>query len=97
MPQPSSKSLLVRPTDSFPLRIRKPGFDQRDATSANLPVPDYISNLKEAKDLSQKPLEGKRIGLVTETMGEGVDPHILTTLIRTADHMRDLGAEVTEV
>jgi aspartyl-tRNA(Asn)/glutamyl-tRNA(Gln) amidotransferase subunit A len=42
------------------------GFDERDSTSVEIPVPDYTSTLNHS-------LEGLRIGLPKEFFGEGLD------------------------
>ncbi len=43
------------------------GFDPRDSTSVDMPVPDYCATLA-------RPLEGLRIGIVREFFDEGLDP-----------------------
>ena len=45
------------------------GHDPRDSTSANVEVPDYLANLEDG-------LEGLRIGVVPELMGEGIEPGV---------------------
>jgi aspartyl-tRNA(Asn)/glutamyl-tRNA(Gln) amidotransferase subunit A len=45
------------------------GRDQRDATSASFPVPDYLSGLG-------KPLHGLRIGIPDDYFDEGIDPEV---------------------
>src|SRR6185312_690899 len=42
------------------------GFDERDSTSVNEPVPDYVGAL-------ERPLAGLRIGLLKEFFDEGLD------------------------
>ena len=36
-------------------------------------VDDYVSGLKPKSELESQPLKGKKLGLVKETMGAGVD------------------------
>ena len=43
------------------------GFDARDSTSVELPVPDYCAALEQ-------PLKGLKIGLLKEFFDEGLDP-----------------------
>ena len=45
------------------------GRDGRDATSASVPVPDYVAGLK-------RPLHGLRIGIPEDYFGEGIDPEV---------------------
>lgn len=61
-----------------------------------MPVPDFVSSLKPADAMTDRPLEGRRIGMVLETTGEGVDLAILETLNKTVMHMEHLGAEIQE-
>ena len=42
------------------------GFDPRDSTSVELPVPDYVAALEQ-------PLAGLRIGLLKEFFDDGLD------------------------
>ena len=49
------------------------GFDPRDSTSVDAPVPDYVAELGT-------PLKGLRLGLVREFMGEGPDPATLAPI-----------------
>lgn len=44
-----------------------------------------------------RPLAGKRIGLVAQTMGEGVAPAIDEAVRAAARHLESLGATVEEV
>ncbi len=45
------------------------GHDENDATSANLPVPDYRAGMAGS-------LEGMRIGVPEDYFGEGLDPEV---------------------
>jgi aspartyl-tRNA(Asn)/glutamyl-tRNA(Gln) amidotransferase subunit A len=66
------------------------GFDERDSTSANEPVPDYSLGLNDS-------LEGLKIGLPKEYFGEGLDPAISASIESAIDIYRKLGAEVKEI
>ena len=52
------------------------GFDERDSTSVELPVPDYSAALEQ-------PLKGLKIGLLQGVLRQGLDPEI-EQLIRAA-------------
>ena len=66
------------------------GFDGRDSTSADRPVPDYVAGLGE-------PLAGLRIGLPKEYFSEGLEPEVAKAVEAAVDEYKRLGAEVVEV
>ncbi len=65
------------------------GFDPRDATSINAPVPNFGGSLDRG-------VAGLKIGVVTEFMGEGIDPQVITATRAMADRLAGAGAEVVE-
>jgi aspartyl-tRNA(Asn)/glutamyl-tRNA(Gln) amidotransferase subunit A len=65
------------------------GHDPRDSTSANVEVPDYLANLEDG-------MEGLRIGVVPELMGEGIEPGVREVVQRVARELESAGAEVGE-
>ena len=73
------------------------GRDQLDATSSHLPVPDYTQGLQSVDSLASRPLQGKRIGIIQETVGQGVSAGVNAAFDRGAKHLENLGAEVDEV
>ncbi len=68
------------------------GHDPRDATSATLPVDDYMGALAARKDLS-----GVRIGVPREFRGEGIDPEVSAACEAALDTARGLGASIVDV
>ncbi|WP_367025593.1 Asp-tRNA(Asn)/Glu-tRNA(Gln) amidotransferase subunit GatA [Methylococcus sp. ANG] len=66
------------------------GFDERDSTCVDRPVPDYRAALGNG-------LEGLRIGLPKEFFGEGLDPAIAGLIQDAVEEYRKLGATVKEV
>jgi aspartyl-tRNA(Asn)/glutamyl-tRNA(Gln) amidotransferase subunit A len=66
------------------------GFDAKDSTSVDLPVPDYMAGLGNN-------IEGLKIGLPKEFFGEGLNPDVAATLETAIDEYRKLGAKVTEI
>jgi aspartyl-tRNA(Asn)/glutamyl-tRNA(Gln) amidotransferase subunit A len=66
------------------------GFDPRDSTSVDQPVPDYPASLGES-------LQGLRIGLPREYFGEGLDPDVAASVERALAELRRLGAQVREI
>ena len=65
------------------------GHDPRDSTSANVEVPDYLADLEGG-------VAGLRIGIVTELMGEGIEPGVREVVERVARDLEGAGAEVGE-
>ncbi|WP_126175564.1 Asp-tRNA(Asn)/Glu-tRNA(Gln) amidotransferase subunit GatA [Tsuneonella rigui] len=66
------------------------GFDPKDATSLNLPVPEWAANLSDD-------LRGKRVGIPREYRMDGTDPEILASWDQGIEWLKDAGAEVIEV
>ena len=66
------------------------GFDERDSTSVNRPVPNYGAGLSDS-------LEGLRIGLPKEFFDKGLDPAIAKLIDEAIAEYRKLGAEVKKV
>jgi len=66
------------------------GFDPKDSTSLDLPVPNWEAALKSD-------IRGKRIGIPREYRIEGVPEEIDRVWEKGIDLMRDAGAEIVEV
>jgi len=66
------------------------GFDPRDSTSVDAPVPDYVAALDH-------PLKGLRIGLPREYFGEGLSADVAKVVEAAIAEYRKLGAETVEV
>lgn len=66
------------------------GRDERDATTADVPVPDYASEL--SGDAS-----GARIGVPRELLGEGLDAEVRAKVEAAIEAYRDMGAEIVDV
>ncbi|OAY70728.1 Glutamyl-tRNA(Gln) amidotransferase subunit A, chloroplastic/mitochondrial [Ananas comosus] len=73
------------------------GHDRLDATSSKHEVPDYASLLVSLDFLDSKPLKGLKIGVIQETLGDGVDGGVISSVRSAASHLEQLGALVTEV
>ncbi|XP_078432762.1 amidase family protein [Wolffia australiana] len=73
------------------------GHDRLDSTSSTRDVPDYVSGLISVDAMSSKPLKGTRIGMIRETLGEGVDSEIISSIRAAATHLEELGAIISEV
>ena len=66
------------------------GYDARDSTSLKVDIPDYTQYLKPD-------LKGKKIGIITETFGEGLDDEVADTVHAAIAQLKDLGAEIKEI
>ncbi|HEU5398142.1 MAG TPA: Asp-tRNA(Asn)/Glu-tRNA(Gln) amidotransferase subunit GatA [Gammaproteobacteria bacterium] len=66
------------------------GFDEKDSTSLDKPVPDYVAALDQ-------PVKGLRIGVPKEFFDKGLDPKVAETVQAAIGVYRKLGAEVKEV
>lgn len=66
------------------------GHDAKDSTSLKVKIPDYTQHLKTD-------LKGKRIGLVKETFGEGLDGDVSTAMDAAIEQLKELGAEIVEI
>lgn len=53
--------------------------------------------MRACEDFEEEPLKGKKIGIISETMGEGVDPNVIKTINNAIKHLESLGAVVEEV
>jgi len=66
------------------------GFDPRDSTSAEEPVPDYAAQL--GTDIA-----GLRIGLPREYFGDGLDPGVAASIHGAIREYERLGAQVVDI
>ncbi len=66
------------------------GFDPRDSTSVDAPVPDYVAGLEDS-------LDGLRIGLPKEFFAAGLDAALERSIDEALAVYRSLGAQVQEV
>jgi aspartyl-tRNA(Asn)/glutamyl-tRNA(Gln) amidotransferase subunit A len=66
------------------------GFDERDSTSVELPVPDYAAGL-------ELPLKGLKVGLLKEFFDQGLDSGIERHIRAALEILRAQGAVLKEV
>ena len=66
------------------------GFDPRDSTSVDRPVPDYAATLDDD-------IAGLRIGLPREYFGAGLDAAVARSIEAAVAQLGELGAEVVEI
>lgn len=74
------------------------GYDPRDSTSMNLPLPGYLNLLSGGNGQpAAMPLQGVRLGVPKEYFIEGMQPEVEAAVRQAIEVMRELGAEVAEV
>ncbi len=66
------------------------GYDNRDSTSVNEPVPDYCGAL-------DKGVAGMKVGVPNEYFVEGLDPEVDSAVRNGIKLLEDAGAEIVEV
>ncbi len=66
------------------------GKDERDSTSVDEPVPDYVAEMER----SLTPL---RVGLPREYFGEGLNDEVRASVEAAVEQFKKLGAEVREI
>lgn len=73
------------------------GHDPADATSSSRPSEDFAARLLPREQLPSRPLAGRRLGLIRETSGEGVDSGVAAAIAGAVRQLEALGAAVEEV
>jgi aspartyl-tRNA(Asn)/glutamyl-tRNA(Gln) amidotransferase subunit A len=66
------------------------GRDSHDATTAEVPVPDYAAELG-------KEIKGARIGFPRALFGAGLDPEVQESVEQAVGAYRELGAEIVDI
>jgi aspartyl-tRNA(Asn)/glutamyl-tRNA(Gln) amidotransferase subunit A len=66
------------------------GFDPRDSTSVEQPVPDYTKTLNDD-------IQGLRIGLPKEYFSEGLSPEVAQVVQAAIGEYKKLGAQIVEI
>ena len=66
------------------------GYDPKDSTSVDIPVPDYLSEIK-------KDIKGMKIGLPKEYFIDGMDKEVEKAARDAVEVFKKLGAEIHEI
>ncbi len=82
--------LSISAEDAALLLAAMAGFDPKDSTSVDRPVPDYTATLDE-------PLKGLRIGLLKEFFEKGLDPQMEKPIREALAQYEKLGAQLQDV
>lgn len=65
------------------------GRDEKDSTTLDAPVPDYVAALTGD-------IKGIKIGIAKEFFGEGLDPEVEARVLAAVETLKQLGAEIIE-
>ena len=82
--------LTLTVEDAALLTAAMAGFDPRDSTCADLPVPDYAATLADS-------LEGRRIGVPKEFLDAGLEPGSAEAIREALRVYERLGAKLVEI
>ena len=66
------------------------GFDERDSTSVDKPVPDYTATLNDS-------IKGMRIGLPKEYFSDGLNPDVMKAIETAVQVFEKMGAIIKEI
>lgn len=88
-----SMGFLARTVEDAALLLKLvAGKDESDATSLDIPVPEYISSLGQGQTLSSI-----RIGVPKEYFAQGLDSEVKRTVEDATHEFERLGAEIKEI
>jgi aspartyl-tRNA(Asn)/glutamyl-tRNA(Gln) amidotransferase subunit A len=73
------------------------GRDERDSTSAPVPVPDYAAQLPESDDEAAASLRGVRLGLPKQYFVKGMEPGVEARIREAVATLEAAGAEVIDI
>lgn len=68
------------------------GHDPLDSTSLNVPVPDYVAEMKQGNDL-----QGLKVGVPRDYFVEGMETGVEAAVRAAIDKLTELGAEIVDV
>jgi aspartyl-tRNA(Asn)/glutamyl-tRNA(Gln) amidotransferase subunit A len=66
------------------------GHDPKDSTSADVPVPDYLGEMR-------KSVKGLKVGIPKEFFPDGLNKEVSEAVKKAIDELKKLGAEIHEV
>jgi len=66
------------------------GYDEKDSTSVDVPVPAYVQQLGQS-------LQGLRVGLPEEFFGEGLDAQVRVVVEQAVQVLEELGASIKRI
>jgi len=66
------------------------GYDPKDSTSLNVKIPNYVKSLRP----NFKVRGVLRVGVISETFGQGLDPVVEKAVTKAIETLQELGAEI---
>ncbi len=66
------------------------GFDERDSTSADREVPDYVATLNDS-------IDGLRVGIPKQWFSDALDPAVGDAVTAAIEELRAAGARIVEI
>lgn len=60
-------------------------------------MPDFTTQFISATLLESKPLKGLRVGIIRETLDNGVDTGVKSVVLGAVSHLEELGCTLSEV
>ncbi|MDJ0703299.1 MAG: Asp-tRNA(Asn)/Glu-tRNA(Gln) amidotransferase subunit GatA [Leptolyngbyaceae cyanobacterium MO_188.B28] len=66
------------------------GHDPHDSTSLKVKIPDYLKSLRPSLNRRNQ----RRIGVIQETFGSGLDPVVEAAVKQAIEQLQELGAEI---
>lgn len=73
------------------------GRDERDSTTVDAAVPDYVGELKKVDTGQSNPIRGMRVGVPREYFVAGLAPGVEASVRTAIKHFETLGAAIDEV
>ena len=83
--------------DAATLLATLAGRDERDSTSAPIPVPDYPAELAESDDEAATALRGVRLGLPKQYFVKGMEEGVEERVLEAVNALAAAGAEIIDV
>lgn len=66
------------------------GRDEKDATSADVPVPDYEATINDD-------IAGKKIGVPRSFFADGIDPEVRAAVEQSIENFKSLGTQIVDI
>lgn len=86
---------IARNTEDIALTLSSiSGKDHFDATSMDMPVPNYLSQLRESRDDG---IRGMRIGVAKEYFIDGIEPGVEKQVRAAMKTLESLGAQLVDI
>lgn len=82
---------ITRSVEDAAIMLRSmAGWDEKDSTSVNVPVPDYTATLRDG-------IKGLRVGIPKEYRIDGMNAEVEKSWQQGIEWLREMGAEIIEI